>query len=110
VDANIVTELDVMLDYRVSTHADVVANLIQLADHDPVAGLKISADPVAGVDHAVRPDDERRGRCGWASSPAALPRGGVPTIAKSATLLPGAKMGIIIQNSRLGNKVVHRSS
>ena len=46
----------VMLDDRHRTDADVIADHVQLADVGLVAGGEIPPDPVAGIDHGMRPD------------------------------------------------------
>jgi hypothetical protein len=42
-----------MLNDRMSAYADVVADLVQLSDHHPVAGLEVRSDPIASIDHCM---------------------------------------------------------
>src|SRR5438034_8279789 len=48
-----------MLDDRVGSDTDLIANLIRFSDEHRVPGLKLVADEIAGIDHGMRTDAGR---------------------------------------------------
>jgi hypothetical protein len=55
-DPHAILDLNVVLDNRMSSDAYVMPNFVLFTDHDTMAGLKVIADDVSRVDHAMRTD------------------------------------------------------
>jgi hypothetical protein len=51
--ANTIAYLHMVFYDRVGSNTHVIANLIQLSDHDGMSCLKISAYAIPGIDHRV---------------------------------------------------------
>ena len=55
-----VKNVDVVINNRLAPYLYVIADTIVLADHNPMAGLKVIPNNVSGIDYGVGPDNRIR--------------------------------------------------